>query len=384
MRSPLFSILTPVYDTPPAVLRQTIECVVSQTFTDWELVLVDDCSPNPAVRSILQLAAESDPRIRVVMRQSNGGIVSASNDAIAAAHGDFFALLDHDDLLVPSALKEFADVIQKDAQVDYVYSDEDKLDAKGHYFDQFNKPDWSPERLRGQMYTGHLSVLRAQIVRDVGGFRSEFEGSQDHDLVLRVTEQARRIVHIPRVLYHWRVIAGSTAEVTDNKPYAWDAGVRAVNAHLARVGIAGSAIRGPVPGTYRIQRELDLDRSVSVIIPTRGTAGEVWGQHRVFVVEAVRSLLAGSTHRDLEIVVVYDANTPEAVLQELADVAGDKLTLAPFTGPFNFSRKCNEGFLAARGDVLLFLNDDVQTISDEIVGRMIAPLNEPDVGMTGA
>ena len=381
---PLFSIITPVYETPLNVLTDTIDSVLAQSFGDWELILVDDLSPNPDVRRVLHDAAQRDPRIRVIERSTNGGIVAASNDAIQAARGEFLALLDHDDLLTVNALDSVVSVIESKADVDYVYSDEDKVSEDGKYFDQFDKPDWSPERLRGQMYTGHFSVFRADAVRKVGGFRAEFEGSQDHDLVLRVTEQARQIVHVREVLYHWRVVPGSTAELTDNKPYAWDAGVRAVDAHLARVGIAGRATHGPVPGTYRIEREPDLDKSVSIIIPTRGTAGEVWGKNRVFLVDAVRSVLETTKHRNLEIVVVFDADTPADVLAKLADLVGDRLTLVPFFGPFNFSRKCNEGFLAARGEVLLFLNDDVQAVSGEMVGNLIAPLNESDVGMTGA
>ncbi|TFC19247.1 glycosyltransferase [Cryobacterium algoritolerans] len=384
MHSPLFSILTPVYETPLGVLQETIDSVVGQTFMDWELVFVDDCSPNPEVRNVLRKAAALDNRIRVLERESNGGIVEASNDAIGAARGSFIALLDHDDLIAPQALQRMAAAVRKNPDADYLYSDEDKIRANGSKFDQFDKPDWSPERLRGQMYTGHLSVLRTDLVRAVGGFHAQFEGSQDHDLVLRVAEHARQIVHIPEVLYHWRVIEGSTAETADNKPYAWDAGVRAVNAHLERVGIVGTAFRGPVPGTYRVKREPELDRSVSIIIPTRGTAGEVWGGQRVFLIDAVRSILATTRHRDVEVVVVYDADTPEEVLAALTELVGDRLTLVPFVGPFNFSRKCNEGYLSARGEVLLFLNDDIEVISDEVIGQMLAPLNEPGVGMTGA
>lgn len=384
MRHPLFSLITPVFNTPQSVLQSTLDSVVAQTYEDWELIVVDDCSTQAAVRDLLHRAAARDTRIRVIERSVNGGIVQASNDAVEAAAGEFIALLDHDDLLTPQALERMAQEIVLDPSADYLYSDEDKIGADGKNFDRFDKPDWSPERLRGQMYTGHLSVLRTALVRQVGGFHEEYEGSQDHDLVLRVTEKSRNIVHVPEVLYHWRVVPGSTAEKIDNKPYAWDAGVRAVTAHLQRVGIRGQAVGGPVPGTYRIERDLELDRSVSVIIPTRGTAGEVWGETRVFVVEAVRSLLATCHHRDLEIVVVYDESTPGSVVTELTQIAGDRLTLVRFSGEFNFSRKCNEGFLAARGEVLLFLNDDVQAISDEIVGRMIAPLSETDVGMTGA
>jgi GT2 family glycosyltransferase len=345
---------------------------------------VDDASGDSDVSAALRGAALADRRIVTITRAENGGIVAASNDGVAAATGEFIALLDHDDLLTPEALERVAAAIDAGEDVDYVYTDEDKVDAEGREYDRFDKPDWSPERLRGQMYTGHLSVLRTDLVRLVGGFRPGFEGSQDHDLVLRVTEQARSIVHIPEVLYHWRAIEGSTALAAENKTYAWDAGVRAVQDHLDRVGIRATAERGTVPGTYAIQREPDLVRTTSVIIPTRGTAGEVFGKERVFVVEAVRSLLAGTAHQALEVVVVYDVDTPDEVLEELREIAGTRLTLVRFEGPFNFSRKCNEGFLAARGDALIFLNDDVQMISDEMVGQLIAPLAEGDVGMTGA
>jgi O-antigen biosynthesis protein len=381
---PRFSILTPVYDPPIEVLSDTIASVLEQELPDWEWILVDDVSSDPRVRDLLRRAAAGDTRIRVIERQTNGGIVAASNDALEAARGEFAVLLDHDDLLTSHALRLVAEVIDEDHTVDYIYSDEDKVSATGEFYDTFSKPDWSPERLRGQMYTSHLSVIRTELMREVGGFREGFDGSQDHDLVLRVTERARSVAHVREVLYHWRVVPGSAAERVDAKPYAWDAGRRAVDDHLQRVGIAGRAEFGPVPGTYRVDRQPELTRSVSVIIPTRGSTGIVNGVERVFVTEAVRSLLAGTRHTDLEVVVVYDEDTPEQVLHDLRDIAGDRLNLLPFVGPFNFSRKCNEGYLSARGDVLLFLNDDVELISDELVGQMLAPLNEADVGMTGA
>ncbi|PWC03803.1 glycosyltransferase family 2 protein [Agromyces badenianii] len=381
---PRFSILTPVYDPPIDVLRDTIDSVLRQEFTDWEWILVDDLSPNPAVRDLLRETAAHNSRVRVIERQSNGGIVVASQDALSAARGEFVALLDHDDLLTPNALTLVAATIDEMPSVDYVYSDEDKVSATGEFYDAFAKPDWSPERLRGQMYTSHFSVIRTESMRAVGGFREGFEGSQDHDLVLRVTEQARAVAHVPEILYHWRVVPGSTAERADAKPYAWESGLRAVQDHLRRIGMAAEAELGPVPGTYRIRRHPELERSVSVIIPTRGSSGVVHGIERVFVTEAVRSLLKGTRHTDLEVVVVYDEDTPQTVLDELHEIAGSRLTLVLFSGPFNFSRKCNEGYLAARGEVLLFLNDDVEVISDELIGQMLAPLNEPNVGMTGA
>jgi GT2 family glycosyltransferase len=379
-----FSILTPVYDPPIDVLRETAESVFAQTDPDWEWVLVDDRSSDPAVRDALGELAAADERVRVIGREQNGGIVAASNDAIAAARGEFFVFLDNDDLLTDDALAEVRTAVEEHDDVDYVYSDEDKLYESGEYGDHFRKPDWSPERLRYQMYTSHLSVMRADLVRELGGFRTGYDGSQDHDLVLRLTERARRVSHIPKVLYHWRALATSTAGDATAKPWAWDAGLRAVSDHVARVGIRGTVRKGEVFGRMVIEREPDLDTPTSVIIPTRGTAGIVRGEHRVFVVEMVRSLVETTQHRDIEFVVVYDTGTPDTVLAELERIAGERLVLVEFTEVFNFSRKCNVGFLHARGDALVFMNDDMEAISPDAIEQLIAPLREPGVGATGA
>ncbi len=325
--SPFFSIVTPVYNPPVDVLRLTIESVRAQTFEDWELILVDDASPDDAVRDVLRSAAAEDDRVKVVERPTNGHIVVASNDGIATARGEFLALLDHDDVLVECALEEMRTAIERAPDVDYLYSDEDKVDEDGRFYDEFRKPPWSPERLRGQMYTSHLSVLRTSLVREVGGFREGYDGSQDHDLVLRVTERAARIVHVPKVLYHWRAVEGSAAQDPEAKPYAWLAGQRAVQDHVDRLGIPAVVELGPVPGTYHLTRSIDPSLRLSVVIPTRGGEGLVWGERRVFVVEAVRSVLERGGHDNVEIVVVYDTDTPDAVLEDLRDLAGDKLKL---------------------------------------------------------
>ncbi|MFT4262302.1 MAG: glycosyltransferase [Nocardioides sp.] len=378
--SPLFSIVTPVYDPPVEFLRETVESVLAQTYDDWELILVDDCSPNPEVLATLRSYAAADPRIRLIERSENGHIVAASNDAVAASRGAFIVLLDHDDVLVHGALAANAKVIAAHDDVDYIYSDETLYD--GGPVDPFVKPDWSPERLRAQNYCCHLSVLRADVVREVGAFRPGFDGSQDHDLVLRVTERARRIVHIPRVLYHWRIHEASAAGNAEAKPYALDAGRRAVQDHLDRVGIRGRAITEG-PGRYRIERVLAPERTVSIVIPTRGSSAMVWGRRRVMVVDAVRSALEMAHHPTIEVVVVYDAETPTDVLDQLKAVAGDRLVLVRFAEPFNYSRKMNAGVLASSGERLVLLNDDVEFRSPGWTQELLAPLDEPDVGATG-
>lgn len=382
--APLFSIITPVYNTPADVLDDMVRSVLGQTFRDWELVLIDDCSPDDRVREQLREVAVADQRVRLIEREANGHIVIASNDGVAAARGEFIALLDHDDLLVPEALEQMARAIGRHPDVDYLYSDEDKVDANGDFFDAYRKPAWSPETLRGHMYTCHFSVLRTSLVREVGGFHEGFEGSQDHDLVLRVTEQARRIVHIPEVLYHWRVIPGSAAGDPHAKPYAWSAGVKAVQAHLDRMGVDATADYGPGKSTYRIIRKLDASVRVSVVIPTAGTDGLVRGERRVYAVEAVRSLVELGGHDNLEIVVVYDTQTPPRVLDALREVAPRQLRLVTYERPFNFSEKCNLGVLSSTGDVVVLFNDDLEVISEDFLVQLVAPLLEPGIGMTGA
>jgi O-antigen biosynthesis protein len=378
--APLFSIVTPVYEPPVDVLSDTIASVLAQECEDWEWILVDDCSPTEAVRELIRDHASRDPRIRLVERETNGHIVAASNDGIDAARGEFIVLLDHDDLLTSDALSTNAQRIERGEDIDYLYSDEDKVDDEGNLYDEFRKPDWSPERLRGQMYTSHLSVMRTEVVRRVGGFREGYDGSQDHDLALRVGEVARHVVHIPEVLYHWRAVVGSASADINAKPYATIAGAKAVQDHMDRLGLAAKVGQGPVPGHYRITRSLDPAVRVSVVIPTIGQSDLIWGSRRVMVVEAVRSLLARTSHPNLEIVVVYDVPTPESVLRELEEIAGDKLVLERFTRPFNYSEKMNVGCLRASGDRLVFLNDDIEVISDGWLEQLVAPLDEPDVG----
>ncbi|MCL2422458.1 MAG: glycosyltransferase [Micrococcales bacterium] len=376
------SVLMPVYNPPAKTLSAAIESALSQRAA-LELIMVDDLSTSTAVHEILT-RAERDPRVRVVRRDTNGGIVTASNDALAEATGEFVALLDHDDLLAPGCLETVVRALDAYPDVDYLYTDEDKVTEDDKHYDVFAKPEWSPELLRGCMYTGHLSVLRTSLVREVGGFDARAEGSQDHDLVLKVTERARRIVHIPQVLYHWRAVPGSAAMDPDAKPYAHDAGVGAVQRHLDRLGIAGTATSNRRMHTYRVVRELDPSVLVSIIIPTCGSTGLVWGERRCMVVELVRSIMRSSTHRNLEIVVVYDRPTPQKVLDDLVRLGGSQVRLVLFDEPFNFSAKCNVGMLAASSNYLLFLNDDMEVVSQDFVVQLVAPLMEEGVGATGA
>ncbi len=379
---PRFSIVTPVYDPDVAVLRETIASVRAQTFPGWEWILVDDASPGPGVLAALHDAAAADSRLVVVERSTNGHIVAASNDGIARARGEFIALLDHDDLLEPHALAAMSAAIDATPDADYLYSDEDKAGRWGRRYDTFCKPPWSPERLRGQMYTSHLSVLRTATVREVGGFREGFDGSQDHDLVLRVTENARRIVHVPEVLYHWRAVAGSTAVRPSAKTYAWEAGRRAVQEHCERTGIVARVDLGPRRGTYRLTRTGTVDGTVSVIIPTDGRTGTRHGGERALVVDAVRALLTHAGGIPIEVVVVHDRRTPPSVLDELRALAGEALVLVSGDASDSAAAR-RDGVAASSGRYVLHLADDVEIVSEDFVAQLVLPLAEPGVGATG-
>jgi GT2 family glycosyltransferase len=383
--APQFSIITAVYNPPLDAFEDTVASVLGQDLGDWEWVLVDDRSPDDEVRARLARLADQEPRVRVQERPVNGGIVAASRDAMELARGEFVALLDHDDVLAGNALSRVAQSIDANPDGDYFYSDQDRMTVEGRTHSSFRKPDWSPERLRHHMYTTHFSVLRRSLALEVGGFRDGYDGSQDHDLVLRVTERARSVVHVPSVLYHWREVPGSAAGDAEAKPWAWDAGVRAVQDHLERTGIPARASKGKVPGTYHVEREPDLTTPVSIVIPTIGSRGVVRGAERTMVVETVRSVVDSSAHRDLEIVVVYDTPTPPQVLADLRalELGDARLVLVEFTHPFNFSEKNNVGALHAQGEVLVFMNDDIEAISPGVIEHLIAPLREPGVGATG-
>jgi GT2 family glycosyltransferase len=225
--------------------------------------------------------------------------------------------------------------------------------------------------------------MRRTLVEEVGGFRHDFEGAQDWDLVFRVTERARRIAHVPEVLYHWRTVPESVASSVDAKPYAYDSARRAIESHCERVGIDGTVEEHQERGHYRVRRTVEERPLVSVIIPTRGSAGVVWAAERIMVVEAVRDLVERSTYEPLEIVVVADTDTPPDVLQELRAVAGEQLRLVPYDRPFDFSEKVNVGASHATGELLLFLNDDVQVITPDWIETLVGFAREPDVGAVG-
>lgn len=377
-----FSVVVPVHDPPLTLLRSCLASVAGQTFGDWELCLVDDGSSDAEVRAALRRLAASDARVRLHERPDSGGIVAASNDALGMAGGEFVVLLDHDDHLELTALERVDRALRDDPEIDYLYTDEDKIDDTGTVYDTFHKPDWSPERLRAQNYCTHLSVLRRTLVSEVGGFRDGFDGSQDHDLILRVTERSRRVQHLPEVLYHWCVTPGSAAGDPAAKPYAREAGRRAVAEHLQRSGIDGTVEHLATPGHFRVRRTPPTPApTVSVVIPTAGLTRAVWGVERPLVLNAVSSLLSVTAHQALEVVVVTDPATPTAVGDELR-TSGVRVVFGD--GSFNYSRRCNQGVSESSGEFVVLLNDDVLIEQPDWLDVMLGFFAEPDVGVVGA
>jgi glycosyltransferase involved in cell wall biosynthesis len=302
LRNPLISIVTPVYNTPIKILKECIESVRAQTYENWELCLVDDNSPNAECRRVIQKYADIDSRIKCHYRKENGGIVAASNDARLLATGQFVGLLDHDDVIEPDAIEHVMKVFVQDTEVDYIYTDEDLLDENGKLYAPFRKPDWSPERFRNQMYVCHFSVMRRSLIDEVDWFRDGFDGSQDYDLILRITEKARKIHHIPIILYHWRISSTSVASNPYAKPYAYDAGERAISDHLTRVGITASVERRhDLPGNYHIRRTSSYLQQIDILLTGQEHAVNYWGFHTGSFELTKWNLSKHSTFRNLKI-----------------------------------------------------------------------------------
>jgi len=376
---PTFSVLVPVYNTPAHWLRRCIDSVRAQAYPRWQLCIADDASPDPAVARVLEEYAALDPRIQVVRRAENGHISRASNSALEIATGDYIALLDHDDELRPHALLEMAEAIVADPSLELLYSDEDKLDRHDRRFDPYFKPDWNPDLLRSQNYVCHLSVIRAARVRAVGGFRPGFEGSQDHDLVLRCSEglDPARIHHVPKVLYHWRAIEGSTALSRDAKDYAGAAGARAVDEHLARCH-PGARAGELSHGHYRVRWPLpEPAPRVSLLVPTRDRAD--------LLQTCVESLLDRTDYPAFEVVVIDNGSSEPDALAYLAQLHDrDGVRVLRYDAPFNYSAINNWAAAQCTGEVIGLVNNDIEVISRDWLREMVSHAVRPEIGAVGA
>lgn len=377
---PLISVLMPVYNTPARLLQEAIDSVRAQVYENWELCIADDCSTRKHVRRILEENARSDQRIKVVWRKANGHIAHASNSAFELASGEWVAMMDHDDVLRPNALAEVALELNRHPQAEIVYSDEDKLDAKGNRYDPYFKPDFSRELFRSQNYLNHLTVHRAANIRAVGGWRPGFEGSQDYDLNLRVFERikAENIRHIPKVLYHWRAVQGSTALTGSEKEYAYEAGRRALQEHVERMGLPAEVDAAPDTPFYRMRFSIKgRPPLVSLIIPVRDKAE--------LLRNCITSIREKTTYPNYEIVVVDNGSVePETLEYFEALKASKEARVIVYDKPFNFSAINNFAVKKAKGSIVGLINNDIEVISPDWLTEMVSWAVQPEVGCVGA
>jgi O-antigen biosynthesis protein len=379
---PLISILVPVYNTDPRWLRAAIRSVEQQVYPRWQLCLCDDASTRPETVQLLR-ELETHPQMRITFLRENGGISRASNAALATATGDLVALLDHDDELPQDALAEVVRYFNAHPETDVVYSDEDKLDARGDRCDPYFKPDWSPEHFLSTMYTCHLMVMRRAVLDAAGGFRAGYEGAQDYDLLLRIIERTRRIGHIPRMLYHWRKHAESTASTAFAKTWALDSGRLALEDYVRRNAVDAEIVDGGLPGLYRLRRTIRGRPLVSIIIPTAGRLRDVNGRPVDILAQAIESIVSRTTYADYELIVVADAAGVPAPSERALAPARHQVLRFERPGPFNFSAKINYGAAHARGEHLLLFNDDLEVIVPEWLSAMLELSQEPAIGAVG-
>jgi GT2 family glycosyltransferase len=378
---PSISLIVPVYNIAELYLRACIDSVRRQIYPHWELCIADDRSTEPHIKRVLDEYAAMDSRIKVVYRGKNGNISAASNTALELATGQYIALLDHDDELSEHALFRMAEAIVGDPSLDMIYSDEDKLTPGGKRHDPFFKPDWSPEYFLACMYTGHLGVYRADMVRRIGGWRSQFDGAQDYDLVLRIVASKPRIHHIPDILYHWRTIPTSTASGAKAKPEAHQRAQMVLQSYLDLIGREGSVEPGPSEGFHRIRYKIVGNPKVSIVIPTAGRPADIRGVQSWFLLECVSSIRRLSTYGNIEIIAVDNNDlSPELA----AAIEPFDVRLIRYIEPFNLARKMNQGAFAAEGEHLILLNDDIEVVSPEWIESMLEYSQWPEIGAVGA
>ncbi len=388
---PLISVVVPAYNTPEKYLLELFDCLKQQLYPRWELCIADDASPQPHVRRMLAEAAKIDPRIKPVFRTENGHISRATNSALEVATGDFVALLDHDDLLPHDALLHVAQAIAQHPTAGYLYTDEDKIDDSGRRFDPQFKGGWSPEMAVTHNYTHHLSVIRRDIITKAGGLRPEFNGAQDIDLFLRCAEliEARDVVHVPFIGYHWRAHAESTASRGDQKGYLFAAARNGIAEATKRRGLRAEPVLPEFARQYALclhqlkwDPEILRDNPVTIVIPSKNR------------VDLLRTCLDSITRttplESVKVIVVDDASTDPEMLAYLAtlptrtDLRCAVLRAPAGTDGFNYSRLVNLGSAQADTPLLLHLNNDVEALTPGWIEDLAGWLSVPGVGVVGA
>ena len=371
------SVLVPAYRTPEAFLRQMIESVLNQTYPHLELCIADGSGENISVEKVVKEYQAKDQRVRYQRLEKNEGIAGNTNAAIRMATGDYLALFDHDDLLSPNALFEVASTIEKD-KADVVYTDEDKVtsDLKEHFQPHF-KPDFNPDLLCSNNYICHLFVVKRSLALKLGGQDPAYDGAQDYDFIFRCTEEAEKIVHIAKILYHWRVHQASTADNPTSKMYAFDAGKRAIEAHLQRIGAKAEVSHTKDLGFYRVKYQVQGNPKVSIVIPNK--------DEKETLKKCLESIWQKTTYSNYEIILVENNSTTREIRDYYQELDGKNgVRVVYWDKEFNYSAINNFGISYAKGEYILCLNNDITVISPEWMEELLANCQRPEVGIVGA
>lgn len=376
--SPLISIAVPAYQTPVEFLRQMIESLIVQTYSNWELCIVNASPDNEEMQKVLAEYSAGDSRVRFCNLKENLGIAENTNRAFAMTKGEFVGLLDHDDLLAPNALYEIVKILQDHPQADALYTDEDKVTTElDEHFQPHLKPDFNLDLLRSNNYICHFFVVRKSIVEKAGGFRKEFDGAQDYDFIFRCTENAGEVLHVPEILYHWRTHKASTADNPASKMYAFEAGKRAIEAHLERTGTKGEVSHTQDLGFYRVKYPVQGKPLVSVIIPNK--------DEKETLQTCLEMLEKNTGYQNFEIIIVENNSTTDEIFRYYKELSGNrKIHLLRWGKEFNYSAINNFAVAHAKGEYLLFLNNDVKSINPDWLEEMLGVCQRPEVGGVGA
>lgn len=376
--SPLISIAVPAYQTPVEFLRQMIESLIVQTYSNWELCIVNASPDNEEMQKVLAEYSAGDSRVRFCNLKENLGIAENTNRAFAMTKGEFVGLLDHDDLLAPNALYEIVKILQDHPQADALYTDEDKVTTElDEHFQPHLKPDFNLDLLRSNNYICHFFVVRKSIVEKAGGFRKEFDGAQDYDFIFRCTENAGEVLHVPEILYHWRTHKASTADNPASKMYAFEAGKRAIEAHLERTGTKGEVSHTQDLGFYRVKYPVQRKPLVSVIIPNK--------DEKETLQTCLEMLEKNTGYQNFEIIIVENNSTTDEIFRYYKELSRNrKIHLLRWGKEFNYSAINNFAVAHAKGEYLLFLNNDVKSINPDWLEEMLGVCQRPEVGGVGA
>ena len=373
--NPLLSVIIPVYNVKREYLVECLESILKQSYLNFEIILIDDNSSNIETLNTLK-EYENNSKIKIKYRKTNGMISVASNDGIKLAKGEFLVLVDNDDKLDQNAFYYLVEALNKDKTLDFIYTDEDKMDIHGKYFEPHFKPDYSPDTLMGMNYICHLSCLRTSLVREVGGFRKEYDGSQDYDLFLRILDKTKKIYHVPRILYHWRETPSSTSLALGNKSYAYIAGKKALEDTLKRRNIKGEVLDNPTSSTYLIKYKHDNPK-VSIIIPMKDKVN--------LTKVCIDSLYNKNTYQNFEIIIVDNNSTEEETLNYFNALKKehDNVKILTIKEEFNYSRLNNLAIKETTGDYILLLNNDTEVLDKDFLDYMVGYASRDHVGCVG-